>query len=124
MSSLLLATLSDYLNLLKEYSSGCASEDELFESKKRVLQSLDEYIDYRLSLKFEERRRSMSQERISIADSINSNVKTSAATIKSLSALNAAPTPPTNASPEEMKEWLKVYNEWFEGQRKNGLNIS
>jgi hypothetical protein len=66
----------------------------------------------------------MSQERIAVADSINSTIKTSAAVIKSVTALNSAP-PPPNAIDDhkKMEEWRKQYLEWYENQRKKGISV-
>jgi hypothetical protein len=124
MINVLLTTLTDYLMTRKDHSTGNADINNLRETKKRFTKALYELIDYRIQLALEERRRLQSQERIAAADSINLAVKSTASTIKSLSALNSAPPPPDNiANIEEMEHWKRMYQEWYDTKRKSGITI-
>jgi hypothetical protein len=121
--NVLLATLLEFLDLNKDFVTGNADEVEVSESKKRFFQALIDVIDYRVQIAMEERRRALSQERIAVADSINSSIKSTASTIKSITALNSAPPPPTTANPEDMQKWLEAYDKWYNTKRKDGISI-
>jgi hypothetical protein len=121
MIDVLLATLTDLLEIQKAHSTGNAELDDVRESKKRFAKAAYELIDYRVQAAFEERRRYQSQERIAAADSINFAVKSTASTIKTMAALNSAPPPPENI--EDMEKWKKAYREWYETKRQDGMTI-
>ena len=124
MINVLLATLTEFLEAKKDLITGNADVDSVRETKKRFSKALYELIDYRISLAMEERRRYQSQERIAAADSINLAVKSTASTIKSLTALNSAPPPPTgDYSYEDMERWRAAYSEWYDTKRKDGMTI-
>lgn len=121
--NVLLATLLEFLDINKDFVTGNADELEVSESKKRFFQALIDVVDYRIQLALEERRKSLSQERIAVADSINASIKSTASTIKSISALNSAPPPPTSNDPEAMKRWIEAYDQWYNTKRKEGISI-
>jgi hypothetical protein len=121
--NVLLATLLEFLDLNKDFVTGNADEVEVSESKKRFFQALIDVIDYRVQIAMEERRRALSQERIAVADSINSSIKSTASTIKSITALNSAPPPPTTANSDDMQKWLEEYDKWYNTKRKDGVSI-
>jgi hypothetical protein len=121
MINILLAALTEVLEIQKDHTTGNADIDSVLESKKRFAQALGDFIDYRVQSAFEERRKYQSQERIQVADSINLAVKSTASTIKTMVALNSAPPPPENI--EDMEKWRKVYREWYETKRQNGMTI-
>lgn len=123
MINVLLATLTEFLEAQKDLVTGNAEADSVREAKKRFSKALCDLIDYRISLAMEERRKSLSQERIATADSINLAVKSTASTIKGLTALNSAPPPPENHTEEEMERWKEAYAEWYRTKRKDGMSI-
>jgi hypothetical protein len=123
MIKILLATLSDALNTQKDYVNGLVDDNIVLESEKRFVKAIYDFIDFRVQSHFEDRRKHMSQERIAIADNLNSAIKATSSSIKSITALNSAPVPPTNASKEDMELWVKNYQEWYDGQRKSGISI-
>jgi hypothetical protein len=122
--SILLSSLAEYLGMKEDLASGQIDQEQVFEAKKRTIQALDEYIDYRIALATEERSRQRGSDRVSIANAINSAVKGTAASVKSLTALNAAPIPPQDVTNvEAMKKWQESYKEWYDNQRRKGLDI-
>lgn len=124
MLNILLATLTEVISTEKDFDNGVAAEQDVNEAKKRFSQALNAIIDYRIQLAFDVRRRAQSQERIAVADSINSNVKVTASTIRSMAALSSAPPPPSDLStPEELEKWKEEYTEWYENKRKAGVTI-
>ena len=124
MIKVLLATLMEFIEAQKDHAAGQADTQAVLDATKRFNQALNELIDYRISLAFEDRRRSLSQERIIIADSINAGIKNMAANIKSISALNSAPPPPHNLDDKDsLKRWQEIYEEWYETKRKKGISI-
>jgi hypothetical protein len=120
----ILATLVDYLNTKQAISDGTAHPEELAASKKRFADALNEYLDWRFEASYEKRRKHMSSQRIQAADAINSTVKGTAASIRSMSALNSAPPPPKDKNPEAVEKWYRDYKAWYENARKKGMNIS
>lgn len=123
---LILASLEEYL-ISKGYSSSEESNpDEVKEAKARVAKSLHQFVEYRITHAMDVRRKSLSAERIKIADTMNTNLKDMATSVKSLTALNSAPAP---LKPEEMNNkkdvevWMKAYSEWFKNDRSNGMKI-
>ena len=118
-----LAALTEHLGARKDLSAGLADETVLNETKKRFGESLNQYIDWRIEGALDKRRQRQSIERIQIADAINSTVKDTASSLRSMSALNSAPPPPENKDPEEMKKWTIAYAEWYETTRKKGIEI-
>jgi hypothetical protein len=119
--NVLISALIEALYLYQEHKSGNIDPDTLASSNKRFLLALDQYIDYRIKLEMESRRRAMSQERIAVSDSINSSIKSTASIIKSISALNSAPPPPTDIS--DIQQWMEEYTEWYENKRKVAISI-
>jgi hypothetical protein len=120
----ILAALVEYLDTKRAISNGHAQPEELSDVKKRFADAFNEYIDHRFNAHYERRRRHMSSQRIQAADAINSSVKGTAASIRSMAALNSAPPPPKDKTPEAVEKWYKDYKEWYENARKKGLNIS
>ena len=124
MIDVLLASLTEYINLKHDHIKGQAEVEHVVNAKKRFAQSLNEYVDSRLFIHFEQRRKHMSQERLKIADSINSSMQNAATSIKSIAALNSAPTPPKDMSDHKaVEKWMKSYNDWYDNQRKKGLQF-
>lgn len=124
MISTLLETLIDALETKKEHILGNAEKQLFIDAKKRFLEALNNFIDYRISIALEQRRKSLSHERIAVADSINSAIKATASTVKSIAALNAAPSPPVNIhDAKDMEKWIQVYTEWYNTKRKAGVTI-
>ncbi len=121
MIDVLIAALTELLEVQKDHLTGNADADSVRESKKRFFQSLNALIDYRVRAAFEERRRHQSQERIQAVDSINLAVKSTASTIKTMAALSSAPPPPDNV--EDMDKWKKDYREWYETKRSDSMTI-
>jgi hypothetical protein len=123
MIDILLASLVEYITMKRDHIGGQVEIEHVVEAKKRFAQSLDEYIDGRISKRFETHRRHQSQQRLKIADTINSSMQSASKNIKSLSALNSAPTPPSDSSDKEaMKKWMEAYSAWYEDSRKKGLS--
>lgn len=123
MINVLITTLTEVLSAQKDYSTGNSEAKDVDDAKKRFAQSLHEYIDYRIQKAFDIRRKHQSQDRIKVADSINSSVKSTASTIRSISALNSAPPPPDLSDPEGLEKWKEIYEKWYETKRKDGINI-
>lgn len=123
MINVLLATLAEVVRAQQDHATGNAEKKDVIEAKKRFTQALNEYIDYRIDLAFEQRRRKQSSDRIATADSINAGVKSMASAVKSIAALNSAPPPPDPGDDEEMRKWKKAYADWYENQRKSGMSI-
>jgi hypothetical protein len=126
MINILLTTLLGVLSAHQDRAKGVVDARELNEAKKRFSDALSGFIDYRIRLAFEQRRKTQSQEMIAVADSINASVKATATTIKSIAALNSAPPPPPPEdvnNPEAMHKWREIYTEWYEKKRKQGVSI-
>lgn len=124
MISVLLTTLLEVIKLDHDVLTGNADEKDLPEARKRFYQSLCDMIDHRIQIAFDERRRHQSYERIAVADSINSSIKTTASTIKSITALNSAPPPPADIyNMKAMQEWQDAYTLWYQTKRKAGIDI-
>lgn len=124
MINVLLATLTEVIEAQRDHAAGQADTKDVLEAKKRFSQALNELIDHRIAIAFEERRRHISQDRIATADSINAGVKSLAANIKSIAALNSAPPPPQDLKNwEAMNKWREAYSEWYETKRKKGVSI-
>jgi len=124
MINVLLATLTEVIQAQQDHATGNADTKDVLEAKKRFAQALNEVIDHRIDLIMEERRRHLSQDRIARADSINAGVKSMAANIKSIVALNSAPPPPQDLKDTKaMQQWRDAYSEWYESKRKEGITI-
>ena len=119
-----LAAMREYFSAKSDFESGNAERRQVDEAKRRVAAYLNQYVDSRIQLALEYRRRKQSSDRIQLADTINSAMKSTASTFKSMNALNTAPPPPLDhEDPEKMEEWRKKYAEWYENTRKNGLKL-
>lgn len=94
------------------------------ENAKKVFgNALYEIIDHRIEAAFS-KRKSTPQERLAAADSINSSIKSTASTIRSLFALNSAPEPPDKELSEEaLKEWFEKYYAWYHTSREEAMQI-
>jgi small-conductance mechanosensitive channel len=123
MIEIIISALTELLEIQKDYNSGNAEEQFLLESKKRFANSLNEFIDYRVGVVLDKRRSAISQDRLSLADSINVAVQSTASTIKTLSALQSAPPPIKDGNDEELKIWVEEYNNWYVNNRKKGMTI-
>lgn len=123
MIEIIISALTELLEIQKDYTSGNAEEQFLLESKKRFANSLNEFIDYRVGVVLDKRRSAISQDRLSLADSINVAVQSTASTIKTLSALQSAPPPIKDGNDEELKIWVEEYNNWYVNNRKKGMTI-
>ena len=120
----LLASLTDFLSVKSDHVEGLATAEDLADAKKRCYEALNQYIDFRVNATLEERRRSVSHERINIAESIDSAMKSTASSVRAISALNSAPAPPMYIDDKEaMKKWKEAYEEWYEDKRKRGISI-
>ena len=118
MINILLAALTEVLEIQKDYSTGNADANDLLESKKRFTKALEDVIDLRIQTALEERRRYASQERIEAVSSINLAVKSAANTIKTMAVLSSAPPPPNT---NNIEEWKKTYSKWYETKKQNDL---
>jgi hypothetical protein len=119
-----LAALREYLSAKKDYETGQAEQRLVDDARRRVAAYLNQYIDSRIYLALEQRRRKQSSDRIQLADTINSAMKSTASTFKSMKALSTAPPPPNDPTDKQkMDEWQKSYAEWYENTRKNGMTI-
>lgn len=116
----LLTTLEEYFKAREDYAGGCLDKEGLQDAKKRVAQSLNQYIDWRADGVLEERRRRIStNQSVHIADLLTSNMGFNSA----ISALNSAPLPLQNdIDLETFKNWMKTYRAWYIKERKNGLS--
>lgn len=124
MIKLLITTFIDVLNNHKEYSAGQIEEDILNSSYKRFSTALNEYINYNIELFYNERRIKSGHDRVSIADSINTTIKSTASSFRSMSALSSAPTPPINIHDLDlMEQWVKDYDDWYKTQREHAITI-
>jgi hypothetical protein len=124
MIKLLITTFIEVLNNQKEYSIGQLDEDILNSSYKRFSTALNEYIHYNFELFDHERRIKSGHDRVSIADTINTSIKSTASSVRSMSALSSAPTPPINIHDLDlMEEWIKDYDDWYKNQRENAITI-
>jgi hypothetical protein len=124
MINVLLATFTDVIKVQQDHVTGNADMNDVLEAKKRFSQALNEYIDYRIDIAFEQRRRKISSDRIAAADSINAGVKSMATAVKSISALNSAPPPPTDPKDVNgMEKWKEAYADWYENKRKSRMII-
>jgi hypothetical protein len=121
MIDVLLATFFDIINTQHDYKTGNADQESFNEAKKRFVQALNEFVDYRVREQLDIRRTSLSQERIAAADSINASITSTASTIRSLNALVSAPPPPKDSA--RYNEWVKNYQDWYENGREKGMNI-
>lgn len=112
------------IQIVESANSGKINNDSIINIKKSLYKNLTTLIDHRINLVMDERRKSVSQERVAIADTINSTVKSTASTLRGISALNSAPMPPEDISDdEEMKKWKSAYKEWYDTKRKEGISI-
>jgi hypothetical protein len=124
MIGVLLTTLLEVIKIDHDVTTGNADERDASEARKRFYQALCDMVDHRIQLAFDERRRHQSYERIAVADSINVNIKTTASTIRSISALNSAPPPPEDIyNTKAMQEWQDAYKAWYQTKRKAGIDI-
>jgi exopolysaccharide biosynthesis predicted pyruvyltransferase EpsI len=123
MIDIFLSTLNELLEVQKDHKTGQADDDSVLLAKKRFIQALNDYIDFRVNASMERRRKHMSESRIALADDLHAQVSSTASAIKSISALNSAPPPPKEPKEEAIKEWLKEYNEWYDNKRANGMTI-
>jgi hypothetical protein len=121
MIDVLISTLSELLNIQKEFITGNADQEVVQENQKRFASALNELIDYRVQILLDRRQAGRSQERLAVADSINTAMQSTASTIKSLSALQSAPPPIENPSETEMKVWIEEYNSWYDNKRKKAM---
>jgi hypothetical protein len=119
----LLASLAEFIAIERDYAAGQAEKSEYDLVRKRLSQALMEYIDHRVEASITRRRSHKSEQRIALADTINSAMKSTAATVKSLRALSTAPPPPSSNDPEAMEKWKKAYEEWYSHDREEGVNI-
>ncbi len=121
---ILLASLTDFLTVSEEHLKDLATSEDLIEAKKRFYDALNQYIDFRVSATLEERRRTVSQDRINIAESIDSALKSTASSVRAITALNSAPAPPMHVDDKEaMKKWKEAYQEWYDSKRKRGISV-
>jgi len=126
MINALLTSLLSVMAAHRDRTTGNADARDVQIAKKRFAQALNGLIDYRIKLAFEERRKHQSQQMIAAADSINSTLKSTASTIKSIVALSSAPPPPRPEdldNPEAMRKWREIYEQWYESKRKAGVSI-
>ena len=124
MVTILLTTLLDMIKLQSEQEHGNVEIEVVNEAKKRFAQAMDSYIEYRTHIYMEDRRKKQSKDRITMADSLNSTMKSTAVSIKSLSALSSAPPPPEVGAPvEEFEKWIEEYRNWYNICREAGLNV-
>lgn len=126
MINILLTTLLNVLSAHKERAGGNADAKDVNDAKKRFSDALNSIIDYRIRLAFEQRRKHQSQEMIAVADSINTSVKATRATLRGIAALNSAPPPPSPEAvndPEAMHKWRELYQKWYDSKRKEGVTI-
>jgi len=125
MLNVLVAALMEVVDTSNDLKTGNVEAGELTAAKKRFFSALNEFVDYRVKVAMDQRRRNISQERIAVADSINAAVKSTASTIKSISALNSAPAPfpPADATKEEIEIWFAAYKDWYENKRREGITI-
>lgn len=77
-------------------------------------------IDHRIEAVLEEKK-STPSDRIAVADSINSSIKSTASTIKIMSALASAPKPPERN--DDVYLWLENYIDWYNINREDALKI-
>lgn len=113
----LLKSLTNLI-LLKNESNGYLNIND---AKKSFIKYLSDFIDYRIKVDRDINRKNHSKDRIFAADSINSNLKSTASTIKSMSALSKAPAPPNDN--DDIKLWLEEYTKWYNGKRSEGMDI-
>lgn len=124
MIDVLLTSISEFISLQKDYANGQVEEKLVNDSMKRFAGALTEYIDYRIKAAFEERRKVISQEKISLAEELNTTVKETAQSIHSIQALNSAPAPPSDPLDQSaMEQWSKDYHKWYFEKRTRGMSI-
>ena len=118
--SILLASLEEYLEVKKDFSTGCACEDDMANARKRFAESLNKYIDWRTDGVLEERRKRINTgDSIKIAEVLSSSFESKA---EAIGALNTAPNPPKEGfSSEEFDRWVKTYREWYSVNRKRAI---
>ena len=119
----LLASLAEFIALERDFAAGQAGKNDLDQVKKRLSQALMEYVDHRVEASITRRRSQKSQQRIELADTINTAMKSTAASVKSIRALNSAPPPPAKNDAEAMKKWQADYQKWYDTMREEGTNI-
>lgn len=90
------------------------------EYKKNFNKYIYALIDQRVEAILE-KKKSTSSDRIAVADTINSNIKSTASTIKIMSALASAPLPARDD--EDWKEWMEAYKNWYDINREEALKI-
>lgn len=121
---ILLASLSEFWQAKTDHVNGQETVESVVEARRRVAEALNNYIDFRVNAILDDRRRTVSHDRINIAESINSAMKSTASSVRSMAALNAAPIPPENPNDAAaMKKWADAYKEWYSTQRKRGISV-
>jgi hypothetical protein len=124
MINVLLGSLMEVIAAQKDLESGQIEPEIVLEAKKRFTQALNQYVDYRVQLSYEQRRKQVTQERIALADSINNAMQSTAHTVRSMAALTSAPPPPDTAGDHDaMEKWVREYNDWYEQKRERGLKM-
>ena len=120
---IILASLVEYLNANSEHKSGNIEYSEVIEARKRFSQSFNEYVDHRVQAGITKRRSQQSQQRIDLAQTINSAMKGTQMKFSTIRALSSAPPPPTSKKPEDLKKWQEEYDKWYNDERAKGLDI-
>jgi len=113
--------LEEYLTVKKDFDAGCQTEVELQEVKKRFISALNNYIDWRVDGVIEERvHRDFKKASDQTTDVITTNIGYINASVV---ALTRAPVPIKNQTLplRNYMEWMKVYNRWYNKERKKAL---
>lgn len=122
--NILIATLIDVIDAQQNYSTGNAEASSVTEAKERFSKALEEFVEMKIRASFDRRRTNASQEMLAVAGSIDSNIRSTASTIRGLAALNSAPIPPDDVNdPDELKKWKINYKAWYENNRKDGMKM-
>jgi 3-phosphoglycerate kinase len=96
--------------------------------EKKLYSSLNDLIDNRVNAILEEKKSSQSQERIAVIDAVNTSVRSTASTVRSITALNSAPAPIEKSELDalltvDIYVWFEAYRCWYNTKRKDGMTI-
>jgi hypothetical protein len=118
-----LTTLEEYLKSHSDFSSGCASSEDILNSKKLFTKALNEYIDFRVGANVESHRR---EEFKRISSDINLEAEQIIASedkeliwaVEAMTVINSAPMPPEDINDwiesGAYKTWIESYNQWYQ----------
>ena len=111
----LVSALEEYLVAKNDFRAGALDDISLQQTKKRLAQALNQYIDWRTDGVIEERQKKLTSQ----FNTALVNSGSAPANVAALAALNSAPLPPTNE--DDFEKWAEQYMNWYNNERKKGM---